>query len=98
MTGVPSLIQIAPPPWKLHVARRDIEKIQETSADHLLSAYRTSGVGRKGRIMDDKIPILNVDGPSILKVPCGAPGHRGNFRKFLLGLAIIHVPNPHYSR
>jgi hypothetical protein len=47
-------------------SKSDIEKIQGASADHHLSTYHASGVGRKGRIMDDKISILDVDGPSTL--------------------------------
>jgi hypothetical protein len=58
------------------------KKNQERSADQHSFTYNFSDVGVKSRIMDDKISLLNVDGPSILKVPCGAPGHReisGNF-------------------
>jgi hypothetical protein len=59
---------------KWYVARRDIEKIQETSADHHSSTYPVSAVGVKGRIMDGKISITNVDCPSTLKVACPPPG------------------------
>jgi hypothetical protein len=41
------------------------EKKQETSAGHHLFTYHGSGVGRKGRIMDDMASILDVYGPYI---------------------------------
>jgi hypothetical protein len=57
----------------LHVPRRDIEKFQETSADHHSSTYIESGVGVEGRIMDDKGCSHNVDGPSFLKIELHVP-------------------------
>jgi hypothetical protein len=43
---------------------------QDASADHHSSTYLESGVGVKGRIMDDKSSIINADCPSKLKVAC----------------------------
>jgi hypothetical protein len=57
-----------------HVARQDVEKVQERSADHHSSTYIESGVGVEGRIMDDKSSIKNVDGSTILEVACPPPG------------------------
>jgi hypothetical protein len=56
------------------VARPDIEKFQESSADDHSSTYPVSGVGVESRIMDDESSSTNVDPPSILNVVCGAPG------------------------
>jgi hypothetical protein len=41
---------------------------------------RSIVVGDEGRIMDDKSSILNVDGPSHLKVVCGPPGIGAKFQ------------------
>jgi hypothetical protein len=58
----------------LDVPRRDIERnFQDTSADYHSSTYLVSGVGVKGRTMDDKSSIINVDRPSLLKVVCPTP-------------------------
>jgi hypothetical protein len=67
----------------LHVARRDIEKFQERSADHHSVTYIIRFVVVEGRIIDDKGSTINEDCSSVLKVVCGPPGHRRNFRKFL---------------
>jgi hypothetical protein len=51
-----------------------MEKNQESSADHHSFTYQVSGVGGERRIMNDHSSILDDDGPSFLKVACGAPG------------------------
>jgi hypothetical protein len=66
-----------------HVTR-DIKKFQESFADHHSSTYVRRGVGVEGRIMDDKGSILNVDGPSVLRVVCGPPELERKFEIVLL--------------
>ena len=75
----PSVLKI-----ELHVTRRDIEKIQETSADHHSSTYLESAVGIEGRIMNDKSSIIDVDCPSILKVACPPPEFKRKLEILLL--------------
>ena len=59
--------------WMSGPGNWSTKKVQERSADHHSSTYRSGGVGVEGRVMDDKSSILNVDGSSFLKVGCGAP-------------------------
>jgi hypothetical protein len=61
-------------PAIVHMARQDIEKLQERPTDHHSSAYPASRVGVEGRIMDDKSFSSNADGSTVLKVACGPPG------------------------
>jgi hypothetical protein len=76
-----SALEVACPP------PRHSEKSQERSGDHHSSTYVVSGVGVKGRIMDDKSSTFNGDCPSVLKVVCGPPRIGAKKIRKILGTA-----------
>jgi hypothetical protein len=63
------------------VPHRDIEKNQETSADHHSSTYDASGVAREYAGVDLHIRTSHGINSSALEVVCPAPGHREIFQE-----------------
>jgi hypothetical protein len=56
-------------PIELDVRAGTWRKVQENSGDHHPFTYIGSLVSGKSRVMDDKIPMLNIDRSSALKGP-----------------------------
>jgi hypothetical protein len=67
----------------LYVPRPDIEQVQESSADHQLSTYISSGAVREEYgVVDLYVGTTGINSTA-LEVACPPPGHGRKIRKIL---------------